>query len=285
MAFFMRILVTGASGFVGSRLVQILSEKHDVIALSRNRVENSHKVTWIAGQYHTDDLLKLNEFQFDCVVHLAAVLSGFEDTYTVNTNAFGTWRLLRYCIDRGCKKYILASSIAAVGCLSEAFMPFNIPIREEHPCIPADAYGLSKALMEDIARFFCRSNPDISINILRYGAIQDFTSWRPSADTFFKRPFLELAFVDREDVVEATEAAIDYQKPVGVHVYNVTAPAATCGKPTKDVLISALGKKADDYDFSYFEKEGKEYAPIYTIEKMQSELHFSPKRMPYEKTQ
>ena len=277
----MKVLVTGASGYVGSRLIQVLSKTHDIIALSRKRVEYDQRITWIEGQFHSkDDLHKLDTFQIDCVIHLAAVTAGFEESYTINTNASGTLCLLRYCVDRGCKKFILASSIAAVGCLSESFLPLTIPIQEEHPCIPADAYGISKALVEEIAGYFCRSNLDLSISILRYGAIKDFSTWRPPAETVFQKPFLKLSSVDLEDVVEATTLIAEKQTPPGIRNYNIVSPVATCEKPTGDVLLSSLGKRIEKYDLSYYAKQGMEHAPVYSIEKLQSDFDFIPKRIP-----
>ena len=164
-------LITGASGLIGNAFAQELSAKRPVICLSRKK-SRGEDVTAIQGEFHSfEDLRQLDSFDISCVVHLAAVTGGCSEEEGLAVNVLGTRRLLRYALDRGCRKFVLASSIAAAGCLSDAFLPLQLPIPDEHPCLAYDAYGFSKAMMEELTRYFHRVVPDSDFINLRIGLV------------------------------------------------------------------------------------------------------------------
>lgn len=113
------ILVTGASGFVGSRLIRRLSEQHKVIALARRAPSGDALpgVSGVQGDFSSvDDLARLDGYPIDAVVHLAAETGGTTEEAGLAVNVVGTRRLLRYLVDRGVRRFVVASSIAATGC-------------------------------------------------------------------------------------------------------------------------------------------------------------------------
>jgi len=119
------VLVTCASGFLGSRLVTRLADTHRVVALSHSPVE--HAAVAVGGTFTSAaDLARLDVHRID-TVHLAAATGGSSEEDALGINVSGTRRLLRYCIDRGFTRFVLASSIAAVGCLSSDFRPGRFP--------------------------------------------------------------------------------------------------------------------------------------------------------------
>ena len=64
------VLVTGATGFIGSRLVETLINKgYDVTSLVRNGKEGNSKSRIIYGDL-TDDKIDFKDSKFDCVFHL-----------------------------------------------------------------------------------------------------------------------------------------------------------------------------------------------------------------------
>ena len=111
------ILVTGSGGYLGSRLVQVLAADHDLISMSRSPAGNPPRV--VQGDF-TDAaaLTALDGERIDVVVHLAAVTGGCSEEDAMNVNVSGTRRLVRWAVDHGVRRFVLASSIAAVGCLS-----------------------------------------------------------------------------------------------------------------------------------------------------------------------
>lgn len=147
----MNILITGATGFIGRRLLDYFIKRTDnnVITISRrhglNPVNNRH--TWIGGcdlsKPESQKILKYlnSEYKIDRVYHLSGHASAspgdFVDIY--NNNVLSTLNLINN-ID--CLHFIYASSIKVYGQLSlpdESFRPR-----------PQDDYSLSKYLAEEI---------------------------------------------------------------------------------------------------------------------------------------
>src|SRR5664279_5686669 len=101
------VLVTGASGFLGSRLVARLATNHRVVALSRSPVEGAS--IDVNGSFTSaTDLGTLDAYPIDTVVHLAATTGGSSEEDALDINVSGTRRLLRYCVDRGITRFVLA---------------------------------------------------------------------------------------------------------------------------------------------------------------------------------
>ena len=156
------VLITGASGFIGQALAAAMSVDHDVLCMSRHDPDLS--LPWIRGEFGSfEDLRQLDDQRIDVVVHLGAVTGGCLEHDGMLVNVDGTRCLMRYLIDRGCRKFVMASSIAAVGFQSTQFRPLQVPIPDEHPCFDRDGYGFSKYLMEEVTRYYSRQNDEIDV--------------------------------------------------------------------------------------------------------------------------
>ncbi|MDE2798368.1 MAG: NAD(P)-dependent oxidoreductase, partial [Gemmatimonadota bacterium] len=108
------ILITGASGFIGRALSASMAEDHRVICMSRKDPELD--LPYVNGEFGSfEDLQQLNDEAIDVVIHLAAVTGGCSERDALIVNVEGTRCLMRYLMDRGCRKFVMASSIAAVG--------------------------------------------------------------------------------------------------------------------------------------------------------------------------
>ena len=265
-------LITGASGLIGNAFAQQLSEKRPVICLSRKKIGGD--VTAVQGEFHSfEDLRQLDAFPISCVVHLAAVTGGCSEEEGLAVNVLGTRRLLRYALDRGCRKFVLASSIAAAGCLSDAFMPLQLPIPDEHPCLAYDAYGLSKAMMEELTRYFHRVVPDSDFINLRIGLVE-----RADVPHHFRAgdplgwPFVNLARVTLPELLTALDGAVAAPPRPGVRVFNVVTPRANCGDPVPAVLRACLGARAESIDMSWHESPGHAYDALYATDGLRNLL-------------
>jgi nucleoside-diphosphate-sugar epimerase len=109
----MKILVTGAGGFLGSHVVErLLADNHDVTALMRPA---SRQPAWAdRTRIHKIDLRQpagLDEALagIDTVVHVAAATSGSEDAQFASTVG-GTEKLLAAMAKAGTKRLVLVSS-------------------------------------------------------------------------------------------------------------------------------------------------------------------------------
>jgi nucleoside-diphosphate-sugar epimerase len=271
----MTILITGASGFVGSRLAERLSKQYDVLCMSRSKPKSD--VSYVKGTFDSfEDLRQLDEYKITSVIHLAAVTGGCSEEDGLTVNVLGTRRLIRYLLDRGCRKFVIASSIAAVGCLDPQFLPLSFPIADDHPCLATDAYGLSKAMVEDLTRYFSRIYADADFIHLRLGVVVPDETWSPtevSLDTALTLPITQLTKVLASDVIKAIEKSLKSSEHKGVRVYNVVGPDATCDVPITAKLRVIFGDTAlEAFDFSYYEQQGNAHKPLFTMDKIKEEL-------------
>ncbi|MFY2509923.1 UDP-glucose 4-epimerase family protein [Vibrio pectenicida] len=139
----MKILLTGSTGFVGSRVGAIAHERDwDVCAVVRQQVQNRSAVCVADIGPETDWSGFLQDI--DCIVHCAAIVhqmcdkNCLVDYRTVNT--LGTLNLAKQAAEAGVKRFVFLSSIKVNGEYTEPDSPF----RPEILTPPTDAYGLSK---------------------------------------------------------------------------------------------------------------------------------------------
>lgn len=137
----MRVLVTGAGGFLGRRLVPLLSERHDVVAVARRPVDG---VDTLLADLGTEDLPELPP-GLDAVVHLAQSRryrewpGGAADMYALNVDVVFT--LLEHARTAGVSHFVLASTGAV-------YAPADDPIHEDGLLRPAGFYARSKFAAE-----------------------------------------------------------------------------------------------------------------------------------------
>lgn len=113
----MRVVVTGASGNVGTSLLRALAADDDVeaiVGLARRRpVHNFPKTEWRTADVGRDDLVPLFEHA-DCVVHLAWGIQPSHDLAALRrTNVDGSERVFRAVADAGVPALVYASSVGA----------------------------------------------------------------------------------------------------------------------------------------------------------------------------
>lgn len=156
----MKIIVTGAAGFIGSHLVDALVEKkHKVFAvddLSGGFIKNINENA-IFKKLDLRDLNKTQAFiksvKPEILFHLAADATEGRSQFTPisscerNINAY--INILVTCIKYKIKKVILTSSMSVYG---SQIPPFS----EEMPRKPDDVYGVAKTAMENITEILSK---------------------------------------------------------------------------------------------------------------------------------
>lgn len=279
-----RILITGASGFIGSALARTLSSSrsHQPICLSRQPTEHLG-VDSVSGDFSAPaELQKLDRCgEIDVLIHLAAVTGGCSEEECLRVNVLGTHHLLRYLIDRGCSKFVLASSIAAVGMQSVDFRPLQLPMPDEHPCLDRDGYGFSKYMMEEVTRYLARQNDELDFISLRLASIspddRQLTPQQPGPTPGWGMGRISIMLLS--DTVRCLIAAAEAPRKPGVRILNAVGPQACTAVPVPELLRSWYGPDVDELDMSYYERPGHERDPVYDITRIREELGFEP-RMP-----
>ena len=152
-----RVLITGASGFIGSFIVEeALQRGMEVWAAVRKSSSREwlqdDRIHFIELNLSSENDLKnqLKDYVFDYVVHAAGVTKCLkkEQFYQVNTE--GTRHLVHalLALQMPIKRFVYLSSLSIFGAIREQ-LPY-LPIREDDEPQPNTEYGKSKLAAEDI---------------------------------------------------------------------------------------------------------------------------------------
>lgn len=156
----MRVLVTGAAGFVGSHLLSFLrGEAVEVFGmdLPGTRVASGEGVTGIAADMNDPEAAGrvIEEAAPDRIIHLAGQpsvhRSWAEPGETLRTNILGIVNLLDAARERGLQPAVLVVGSAEEYGLVE---PSQIPLVETTPLRPSSPYAVSKVAQAALARLY-----------------------------------------------------------------------------------------------------------------------------------
>jgi dihydroflavonol-4-reductase len=219
----LKALVTGATGFIGSHLVEALLQRGDQV---RCLIRKTSDLKWLKGlpievaqgDCNDKDSLREAVTSVDLVFHLAGVTKAVEEKTYFEVNAVGTENLIHVCLEHNShlQKFIYLSSQAAAGPCQNGGKK-----KESDPCEPVSPYGQSKRMGEDFALAHAHELP---LLILRPSAV--YGPRDRDIYTFFKllskriKPCLSsedqhisLCYV--EDVVQAILLSAQTQEPSG----------------------------------------------------------------------
>lgn len=183
----MKVLVTGATGFIGQQIVSKLAdENYEIIGLKNSNKSSSEEnllgsknsnISFIRADItdyrNLSGLEKIEELEV--IVHSAGLAHQFGDTKKEafdSVNVRGTENILKLAIKLKVKHFILIGSTAVYGIVSNSQNSKSraTVISEETPTKPQTLYAKSKLEAENVSRRICEENA-IALTIFRLAPV------------------------------------------------------------------------------------------------------------------
>jgi len=182
-------LVTGVSGYIGSRVVRHLKEKGcEVVATSRSA--SPLLIEELGVDVHELDVLEPVDLPVakgsECLIHCATANDILSRNFQagIDLSVSGTWRMLEFARDMGIPHVIFFSTFQVYG------TELNGLVNEETPVNCQSAYGLNHWFGEEACKLFCALH-GLSISVVRpsnvYGA--------PTVSTVNRSTLVPMCFV------------------------------------------------------------------------------------------
>src|SRR5699024_8970471 len=313
----MQILVTGGAGFIGSHTcVALIEAGYSVIIidnLSNSNYKTIKNIIKISGTniiFYKIDITNenslekvFNKHKIEAVIHFAghkAVKESIQHPLKYyNNNVLGTINLLNKCLEYKVNKFVFSSSATVYG-------DNQSPLREDMKLSPTtNPYGESKVMVERILDDTVKSNPSLSVSLLRYfnpiGAhesgligeqpkdipnnifpyitqvasgklnkLKIFGNDYPTKDGTGVRDYIHVM-----DLAEGHVAALNNLSK-GIHIYNLGT-----GKGTSVLELVNYFKETNDIDIPYeiVERRAGDLAIVYSdVSKAKREIGWKAQR-------
>ena len=233
----MKVLVTGATGFIGSHIVDhLLARGDNVRALvrpvraERTPLPEREGLKWSYGDLTEPASLLPATHEIEVVYHAAALLTAHSDELMHIVNVTGVKNLLDACVQNRVERLVFISSVAAYAPTQDLVVSEHAPLGGWGP------YGRSKAEAEALIRSYADSFR-LAYSVIRpcvvYGE-GDQNNFTPRLLRLLRRTFIpvlagdapHMIMVHAADVANATIMAGTHPKAVG-QAFNVTGGAPT----------------------------------------------------------
>ena len=245
------IVVTGAAGRLGRRVVQLLADQNREV-LATDQVEAvdlpAEFVRCDLGNAEAvSDILKGAE----AVIHMGAIPgpSRAEPRVIFGNNTPADFNVLMSAGELGLRRVVYSSSAFGMGWAHDgnAFVPRYLPLDEEHPLMPFEPYGLTKQVGEDIGRMIAR-NSSTTVVSLRFTnvalpEVQAEFPW-PAPTPEDPLTLVMWAYADARDVAEAHVRSLD-AKIEEYEAFMLAQPSSRFTEPTIEIVKSNFGDRVE----------------------------------------
>jgi nucleoside-diphosphate-sugar epimerase len=240
------IVVTGGSGKAGRACIQdLLAHQYEVANVDLARPSDPNLVfsradltdfgQTVAALSGIDERVR----NVTAVVHLAAIPAPGLTTNAVTfaTNTISTYNVFEAARQLGIKNVVWASSETVLGLPFDTPPPY-VPIDEEYPGRPESAYSLSKLVGEEMAKQFCRWDPELKIIGLRFSNImepEDYPRFAGFQDDARKRKWNFWGYIDARDAAQAIRLGLE-AKIKGAEVFIIANADSVMRRDNQSLL-------------------------------------------------
>jgi UDP-glucose 4-epimerase len=260
----MKILITGACGFIGRNLISELRDHHQLRLLDRVRPEDATvfvgsaspsgrsaaplqlDLPFIQAEITDPEAMMAAAKGMDAVIHLAGEPRGLPEIAVAifRDNAMGTFVAIDAAHRAGVGRFFCASSINAYGTfywrLSGKPSPYTyMPLDERFPPVPEDPYSLSKLVNEETCAAYHRAY-GMTTAAFRFAGVWSQAKYEQSINTGLAptRAWADdlYQWVHVLDVVRGLRLALEKQDLPGFGVYTLGAGDTRCPEPTMELL-------------------------------------------------
>ena len=245
------IVVTGAAGRLGRRVVQLLVDQNkEVLATDQVAADD------LPAEFVRCDLVDAKAVEgilkgAEAVVHMGAIPGPLREDPRVifDNNVASTFNIMMSAAELGLRRVVFSSSAFGMGWAHDgnAFVPLYLPLDEEHPMMPFEPYGLSKQVGEDIGRMIAR-NSDTTVVSLRFTnvalpEVQAEFPW-PAPTPENPLTLVMWAYADARDVAEAHVLALDAEIDE-YEAFMIAQPSSRFKEPTIDLVKNNFGDRVE----------------------------------------
>lgn len=261
----MKILVTGATGKVGSRLAARLAERGDhvrALIRDRGRAASLTGVELVEGDLTAAGTLAAAVRGVDAVVHCAAFFRGATDAQAHAVNDLGTQHLAHAARDAGVKRFVFTSTGLVYGPTG------GRPSSEDDACAPLDAYPLSKLAAER----FLLGLDGIDVRVLRLPFVYGDGDPHIAEVIPLMRGFpatQRMSLGHHVDIAQAVARLLDAPSPAH-RIYNVVDDEA----PDLATLYASVGEPPPDGSAA---ARARAFEAVLDGRRIRADLGFAPR--------
>ncbi len=271
------IVVTGAAGRLGRRVVQLLVDQNKEVLATDQLAADDLPAEFVRCDLSDAKAVEGILKNAEAVIHLGAIPGPLRDEprFIFENNVDSTLNVMMSAAELGLRRVVFSSSAFGMGWAHEgnAFVPLYLPLDEEHPMMPFEPYGLSKQVGEDIGRMIAR-NSDTTVVSLRFTnvALPEVQAEFPWPAPTRENPLTLVmwAYADARDVAEAHVLALDAEIEE-YEAFMIAQPSSRFKEPTIDLVKNNFGDRVEI-------REGLDgTVSVISTEKAQRLLGWSPR--------